>query len=135
MEQDLSSQSAAQIRQLQFLWLGFAFGVPFSAGVLLIALPAQWSGAELPYLAVGLLSALMTLPMVSRFRRALDDFAGGRDDNAMALQRAMVFGAMTSEIPLFIGILQFLLHASAPALLLLCLLSFVLLMFFRPRLR
>lgn len=123
------------LHQLKMLWLGFATSPPFSALVLLLVLPAGPAGGMPLFTAVGLLTSLLCVPMAARFRRALYAYCSGRVVEPVALQRALIFGAMTAEIPMLIGIAQYALRPNTPALLLLCAASFALSLMFLPRKR
>ncbi len=132
MEQQDVQRIDATIQQLKLVWIAIVASAPFSAMVLVAAIPAQQGGGMLAVAAAGVLSGLPALPMVWRYRAALDAFVNSRVSDATALMRALVLGAAIAEAPMLIGIVQYAMLAHAPTLLLLCAESFALMLLFRP---
>jgi hypothetical protein len=133
MEQSDTVRIAAGIRQLQVLWLAFLASAPFSALVVLAAIPSRSPAEGLLFGALGLLTALPALMMAPRFRHELDAWNNGRSADIGALQRALVFGATAAETPMLVGVVQYALQANPAILLLLSAVSFATTLLFRPR--
>ncbi len=133
MEQQDQKRIAAGIRQLQILWLAFISGVPISAAALLWSIPSRSPAGGMMFTEEGLLAGLLTLPLAYRFRDELHQYVSGRVIHPAALQRTLVFGAITAEVPMIVGIVQFVVYAIAPALILSCSVSIILMLLFRPK--